>query len=341
MHVEIFTGDLPDEWDRFVESCETACPCHASAWKSVIQETYGLSPYYMAVEEEGDIAGVLPAFHMKSVLFGSSLTSLPFLTYGGVCARTPRGAAALVSKATELARNLRAPLELRHTSAQKLNLPSLQHKVSMVMEVETDEGAMWNALRSEIRNRIRKAQKLGVEVVEGGEELVPGFYEVFAENMRDLGSPVHKQAFFTNMLRFAPDQVSLVCAKIDGQVVGGGITVSFGKGVEMPWASALRRFSKCAPNNAVYWHAIAKACREGRGTFDFGRSTPGSGTFEFKRRWGAKPMQLYWQRATDNIDEAVSSGHGQAFRAAEWLWKRMPISVTKIMGPPLRRGISL
>ncbi len=45
--------------------------------------------YYLLAENEGSniesgIAGILPLVHIKSILFGNSLVSMPFLNYGGV-----------------------------------------------------------------------------------------------------------------------------------------------------------------------------------------------------------------------------------------------------------------
>jgi FemAB-related protein (PEP-CTERM system-associated) len=232
-------------------------------------------------------------------------------------------------------------VEMRHTPEQRLDLPAHEHKVAMVLALADTEEATWKALRGEIRNRVRKAEKAGIEVVEGAGELVPEFYPVFAENMRDLGSPVHSRAFFENMLAAAPEQVKLLLARREGETVGGGITVTFRDGVEMPWVSSARRHMKLAPNNALYWHAIRAACRGGLRRFDFGRSTSGSGTFEFKRRWGAEPRQLYWQVRERKPGAYRPGTEGAGFGLAGWVWQRIPVAVTRVIGPPLRRRIAL
>jgi hypothetical protein len=128
---------------------------------------------------------------------------------------------------------------------------------------------------------------------------------------------------------------------MEGRTVGGGITVAFRDGVEVPWVSCGRRFLKIAPNNALYWHAIRKACREGRKRFDFGRSSPGSGTFEFKRRWGAEPRQLYWQYRAESGGTHAASPDGSGFGVAGRIWQRMPVWMTRVVGPPIRRRITL
>ena len=77
--------------------------------------------------------------------------------------------------------------------------------------------------------------------------------------------------------------------------------------------------------------------------FDFGRSSLDEGTYKFKKQWGASPVPLPWQyisfgkdiRAGDSISE------NNAFRTAGEIWKRFPISLTKIIGPHLRKYIGL
>jgi serine/alanine adding enzyme len=339
--IETYEDALPAEWDMYVGKCRMASPYHLSGWKDVIEKTYGHKAFYLCAKQEGNIVGILPLFFVKSRLFGNSLTSMPFLTYGGLCGNDDVFQV-LLSEAWRIANEQGSDvLELRHTPAQKLDLPSVDHKVAMVLDLKDTEEAVWADLRSEIRNRIRKSEKEGVLVAEGGSELIPEFYEVFAENMRDLGSPVHSRRFFESMFKFVPEQLRLVCARWKGIPVAAGITVTFQDCVEMPWVSASKRFQKIAPNNAVYWHAIRESCKRRSKRFDFGRSTPGSGTFEFKRRWGAKPLQLHWQYLEKNPGQYCPHVGGKGMGLAGRLWKKMPIRLTKVIGPGIRRQITL
>lgn len=342
MNIEIYRGPLPTEWDSYVNGCGIATPYHLSGWKDVIENTYGHKPSYLIARQNGIVVGVLPLFSVKSRLFGNALTSMPFLTYGGLCADNDDASQHLLDEAWRLATTLGSDfIELRHTPAQKLDLPSIDHKVAMVLELKASEEVVWENFRSEIRNRIKKAEKAHVVVEDGGAEMIPEFYNIFAENMRDLGSPVHSRRFFESMFKYVPDQVRVFCARLDSTPLAGGITVTFRDGVEMPWVSASRRFQKIAPNNAVYWHAIREACRKRLKRFDFGRSTPGSGTFEFKRRWGAEPVQLHWQYRERTTGKYSPKTEGTSFGLAGRLWQKMPLSLSKILGPVIRRQITL
>jgi hypothetical protein len=57
----------------------------------------------------------------------------------------------------------------------------------------------------------------------------------------------------------------------------------------------------------LYWTKLEYACDNGNKTFDFGRSTPGEGTYRFKPQWGAKPQPLHWQYISLN-DQPIDAG---------------------------------
>ena len=73
-----------------------------------------------------------------------------------------------------------------------------------------------------------------------------------------------------------------------------GLFVGFRDMLEIPWAASLRTHNRYSPNMLLYWSVLAFACEKGYRNFDFGRSTPGEGTYRFKEQWGARPVQLYW-----------------------------------------------
>lgn len=124
--------------------------------------------------------------------------------------------------------------------------------------------------------------------------------------------------------------------------VAGSVTLGFKGVLSNPWASSLRRYSELAPNMLLYWSMLEYGCENGYRTFDFGRSTVGEGTYRFKEQWGARPEPLYWYRFTraDGKARTVTRESGGVSRAVE-IWKRLPLPVTRVLGPYIRRHISL
>lgn len=328
------------DWDEFVESHPDATGYHAWAWREVFERSFGHRSEYLVARRDGDrrIQGVLPLTEIRSRVFGRSLTSLPFVNYGGVLACSELAAQTLVTAATEIARAHGCGyVELRHLRRQFPELPHRQHKVSMHLPLNA---GMWERLDRKVRNQIRKAEKSGLTVDRGGAELVPEFYRVFARNMRDLGTPVYAQRFFDEVVAAFPDRTRVVVVRLQGAAVAGAVTYQTGTRVEVPWASSIRDYNPLCPNHLLYWHAIETAIADGCAVLDFGRSTPNEGTYHFKAQWGATPVPLYWEYVLLTDGELPDhSPKNPKFQIAIEAWKRCPLWLTNAVGPRIVRYI--
>ena len=193
------------EWDAYVEGHPRATGYHLMAWRRVIERVFGHQTVYItARDEEGLICGVLPLVFVSSRLFGRFLVSLPFVNYGGLLADDARFRDKLLEQAVEQARNLTADhIELRHQDMSDLCWPQKQHKVSMRLELPGDFDNLWKQFSAKLRSQIRRAEKEGMVFRAGGEDLLEDFYAVFSRNMRDLGTPVYRPAFFAEIPSFS------------------------------------------------------------------------------------------------------------------------------------------
>lgn len=339
--VEKYLGD-GTEWDSFVDTCAEATNYHRYGWKRVVEKSFGHNAHYLtARNSEGCIIGILPLFHMQSLFFGNFLVSVPFFNYGGLLCSDPKAASSLVLEAQRIKDEIKAShIELRHVDWEHKGIPSKIGKVTMVMELAQDVDSQWKAFNAKLRNQIRKAEKSGLQVVFGGMELLNGFYEVFCRNMRDLGTPVYGKEFFRNVLAQFPQSTRIISVIHNGTVIASGIVSWFRGTVEVPWASSNRDYKVLCPNNILYWKAISFAIEKGFEKFDFGRSTPGEGTFKFKEQWGAKPIQLYWQYLLCDGDVLPElNNKNPKYELAINIWQKLPLSVTKFLGPHIVKNI--
>jgi len=342
-HVNIIctTDIMPAEWDAYVDAHPAASAYHAWRWRLVFERAFGHEPVWLAARRGDAVAGVLPTVVFRSWLFGRFMVSLPFVNYGGVLADDADAARELLAAARQEARERKcAHLELRHVARYFPDLPVKQHKVAMTLALPASADEAWNRIDRKARNQVRKAQKSNLDVVWGGRELLPSFYRVFAVNMRDLGTPVYSRRFFEQVMDVFPERAAVALVRHEGRAVAGAITVRYRDRVEVPWASSLREFRASCPNNLLYWAVIERAIADGCGTLDFGRSTPGEGTYEFKRQWGAEPSPLFWEYVLDAGREVPDvTPANPRFGAAIALWKRLPLPVTTVVGPSIVRSI--
>ena len=133
---------------------------------------------------------------------------------------------------------------------------------------------------------------------------------------------------------------SVYVTRLEGKPVGAGIVLDNRPSLDIPWASSLRAYNSLCVNHALYWKILENACRDGYGSFHFGRSTLGSGQHRFKKQWGAVGLPLNWwvysqqlREATQHNPAAVKEKFGMAQRA----WTKLPLWVSRRLGPYLIR----
>ncbi len=331
-----------ERWDRFVLESAAASAYHLTGWRDVIEKSFGHRTYYLFSEDRnGRLNGVLPLVHLKSAVFGNFMVSLPYFNYGGICAESDEAATELLGKAIELAKGLGAGhIELRHTRDFKNGLPAKLSKVCMRLELPDSLAALMKSFPSKLRSQIKRPEKDGMTARVDRDGGLDGFYHVFSVNMRDLGTPVYSKSFFRNILERFPSS-TWICTVYKGlEPVASGFLSGFKETLEIPWASSIKRFNSSSPNMLLYRTALEFAIENGFRVFDFGRSTPGEGTYRFKEQWGAKPVQLYWHYwlrdggALPEINPA-----NPKYRMAINIWRRLPLSLTKLLGPNIVKNL--
>jgi FemAB-related protein (PEP-CTERM system-associated) len=331
----------PEACAAYVAAHPLARGYHHPRWLEVVHKAFGHRTLYLAAEREGAIVGVLPLVFFASRLFGRSTVSMPFLNYGGVLADDPGVERALLDRAIAETRAAGgASLELRHTRQVFPDLAAKRHKVAMLLGLESTPERQWERLDRKVRNQVRKAEKSGLTVRFGGQELVPDFYGVFARNMRDLGTPVYGVRFFDEVLAAFADGARVFVVSTAERPVAASIVVWHGATMEVPWASALREYNPLCPNVLLYWHMLRFAIEQRCTVFDFGRSTPNEGTFHFKRQWGAEPQPLVWEYwMADGRPVPDLSPKNRKFSVAIRAWQRLPVRVATWLGPHIVRHI--
>ena len=327
------------EWQSFLQDRDRTL-FHRWEWNAAF-ESYGLNLERFAAYDRGRIVGILPLVRQKGRIFGEQFVSLPWFDYTGVLADSSTIAAALIDRvAARVHSEPDAVLQIRQLHPlYSLTVEPVCRLDKMLMRLPLPKSPkeLWQALKPKVRNQIRKAEKSGIGVIIGGPELVDEFYNVYAHNMRDLGSPSHSLRFFEAICRAFPAEVKIAVARLSDKTVGAGFTLSNGTALEIPWGSSLPEYNALCINHAMYWQLLANAAEAGYDAFHFGRSTVDSGTYSFKKQWGAVSVQLFWYHSSGNASRAVWMARPvQAkFGFAQQIWSRLPVPLTKILGPLL------
>jgi serine/alanine adding enzyme len=334
-------AEQPAEWDAYVESVKRYSLYHKWVWREVIEESFGHQAFYLVAIEDHAVKGILPLVQIRSRLFGNFLVSLPFFSYGGVLADTPAAGDALLTRGAELGHELGARhIELRQGYAYETSWIGHSHKVTMEIDLPGSTEEYWKRLSSGMRNKIRQAQKHNLRAEWGGIEALPVFYNIFAANMRSLGTPVYCRRFFESQLRRLPDRIRILTIW-DGEIaVASAFLTAHSETLELPWSASLAETRKKYSHVLLYWTFIQRAIEEGFRRIDLGRCSPGSGTHEFKRHWNPveQPLHWYYWLAPGAAVRTLSSDNPK-FRLAAQIWKHLPLAVANRLGPPLVRSI--
>jgi FemAB-related protein (PEP-CTERM system-associated) len=378
--ISLLTQEKRHHWDTFVSCQPDANLYHLSGWQDVIVKTYGHSTYYLIAESEeptvddlqSSVIGILPLVHMKSWVFGNILVSVPFFDMGGILAADDNTAKNLIDKAVSLGRQLNVQsIELRQThllplagseagllgwqrlkreniaifdktqNPNRIMQPST-NKVRMLLDLPDSSEELMKSFKAKLRSQIKKPIKEGLQTRIGGEELIDDFYRVFSINMRDLGSPVHSKRLISETLSAFPRTSRIFTIHRGGQTLAASIVVGFGVVLENPWSSSLREFSRLSPNMLLYWKMLEYGCDNGYRIFDFGRSSPDEGTYKFKKQWGAKSFPLHWRVIPmGGKSRAYKTADKTNFIKAIHLWQKLPVPVSRIIGPMIRKHIAL
>ena len=333
-------GDLP-KITGFLETAPFASLYHQVKWLDVVRRSFGHPCHYLLCERDGEIAGVLPLVHIKSLLFGNMLVSLPFVNYGGLCAQDMEAGRALVAEAVRIAESVGARhIELRQEEFLNNEMAVLSHKVSMRLALTPDPEALWKSFPSKLRSQIKVPIKADMTARTGGLDELDAFYHVFSVNMRHLGTPVLSREFFRNFLEVFPEAARICTVYVKDKPVASGFLAGFKGKLEIPWASSLREYNRQSPNMLLYWTCLEFGCKSGYETFDFGRSTPQESTFRFKQQWGATPLPLhwhYWMKKGESLPDI--SVRNPKYQLAIAAWKKLPLSLTRFLGPRIVRNI--
>ncbi|HYO47536.1 MAG TPA: FemAB family XrtA/PEP-CTERM system-associated protein [Gemmatimonadota bacterium] len=331
-----------DAWDRFVKSSSDGTPFHLTAWKEVVEGVFGHTPHYIVAREADEIRGILPLFEIYGLRSGHCLSSVPYGVYGGTCTTDPEGSAALLREAMRLGQRLRARyVELRQLHHPLPGLSTRHPFVTFTRLMSPDPEVNLMAIPRERRRMIRKGARFGLTARRGWGSLVD-FHEIYSISRHNLGAPPFPLRMFEAIRDQFGSAAELLTIWHGGQLVAGVVSLFHQDRVMPYYGACLPEARALAANDFMYWELMRMSCLQGYRVFDFGQSHAGSGTYDFKRHWGFEPEPIAYQyllvRTSEVPYRQVSPPRGNA---AVRVWKRIPLPLTKRLGPALIRWLPL
>ncbi len=327
-------------WDAYVLAAPSATFFHRAGWQRVLQRAFRHQTYFLSAQREGRIVGVLPLAHVKSFLFGSALTSLPFAVYGGVAADDDEAATALEQEAQRLARQLGVQhLEMRNVEPRHADWPRQDLYVTFRKAILPEEEANMLAIPRKQRAMVRKGIKneLRSEV----DATVDRFFALYADNVHRHGTPAMPKRYFQALQQeFGADCEVLTVTSADGRPLSSVMSFYFRDEVLPYYAGDDEAARELAGNDFKYWELMRRSCARGLKVFDYGRSKQGTGSFAFKKNWGFEPKPLHYEYCLYKREAVPQNNPSNAkYKLLIETWRRMPIGLANWLGPYVVRNL--
>lgn len=341
---------LSDLYDvqKFLQGREDSCLGQDPRWINVVTETFKHQNSALLIKEAGNIQAFIPLITVNSELFGRSIISMPYINSGGIVAATYNHSDLLAKRICELHEKSAVKYsEIRCVSnLDKVysGYTQIVKKVSFRLRLKETADELLSSFNSKLRSQIRNSNKSSAvfEISSGAdcsEKQIIDFYKVFAEHMRDLGTPVYPRSLFKNTVEFFKDDALIVNGYINGIPACGGVLVKHKNTFELIWAATLRKHNSQSLNMLMYWKIMEYLISLGIQYFDFGRTSPGSGGYNFKKQWGAEEYPLYWYYYGDKQYFPDISPGNQRFSWKVKIWQKLPVWLANMAGPIVTRHI--
>jgi len=327
-------------WDGYVMACPQATFFHRAGWMRILRDVLHHETHFLLARRDGRITGVLPLARVKSLLFGHSLTSLPFAVFGGVAADDADSANALEAEAQALAQRLGVEhLELRHMERRHPDWPEQDLYVTFRKELLPGEEANMLAIPRKQRAMVRKGIKNGLK--SEIDATVDRFFALYADNVLRHGTPALSKRYFQALCReFGPDCEVLTVTTAEGKPLSSVLSFYFRDEVLPYYAGDDLSARDLAANDFKYWELMRRAVARGIRIFDYGRSKQGTGPYAFKKNWGFEPTPLHYEYRLYKRDSVPQNNPNNAkYQLMIKTWRRLPLGFANWLGPFIVRNL--
>lgn len=362
----------------FIEQRADATVFQTPTWCRAVERATGHRYHPLVVRSaNGEIEGYLPLHHVRSWLFGDALVSTAFAVQGGILADEDNVVESLAEAAIALAGRLKVrSIELRGgpvpqgwavddttnvryvkplagTRDEQLAEMPKRHRAEVRKSLATDfaflradDGSERQDMLLDIprkqRAEVRKSLDLiGLSAAVGSSE-VPRrvHYDIYAESVRNLGTPVFPRRLFSAVLDAFGDDADTLTVFKHGRPISSVLSL-YWRGTVMPyWGGGIVAARSLRANERMYFELMDHARRRGMTQFDFGRSKAGSGPAAYKHNWGFEAQPLRYAKWQAD-GEAVRDVSAQSPRYAQMvaIWKKMPLWLANRLGPIIARQL--
>lgn len=341
LSVHVADGD-DARLDGFVRAHPLGTFLHLPKWTAAIEKGTRQKGHYLLAEQGGVVRGVLPLTEIRSRLFGNALVSAGFGTGGGILAEDERAADALARAAWELAGRLGcASAELRGGAVPEGWQASTGTYAAFERTLSGDADSLLGSIPRRQRAEVRRALSFDLESTSGTDRRHrDAHYRVYAESVRNLGTPVFPRRLFEATLDAFGDEAWIDVIWKGGRPLAALLGFTYGGRCCPYWGGGAYAARQWRANDLIYYEMMRRALEAGCTQADFGRSKIGTGPWERKRIWGLDETALtYGVRTADGEAPRAVNPLDPKYKLKIAAWQKLPLWAANRLGPLIARGL--
>jgi hypothetical protein len=327
-----------EKWDNFVN--KYGLLYHHSMWAEILCSCYGFQPYYLYIEDEGEIKSVFPLFNVKMPLFKNELVSIPHLESGGII--NPRFYQFYFDY---ILKDIRSPFIKIFQFREPINdIIANTKEVIMILDLPQKEDEIIASIKSmSARKRMKKILQKNYQVLIGNDEnMLIQHYRLYLRKMKEFGTPPHGFSFFKKIANTFGKNCKIILVKNSEQVLGARMMILFNEYIYGINVSIPKEFLKHQIGYLLNYKTIEFGLKNNLKYFMLGRCEKDSSVYIYKTELGARPISLYTYKF--NLEINRYKGYPlrtikQKYNFVSKIWSKLPSYFTDKLGPYLRKWV--
>jgi len=338
MHVRVLKTGESQKWDEFVMKEPYAIAWQLFEWSELVENHFETRFFPFVAENSTGIVGILPLYLVKPLIGKSRMISVPHAVAGGMLTEDPTARENLLKAAIALSMD-------HGVSGFTLK----QYKVKMEGDLTIDDNyynrelnleggpeAVWDRISEGNRERILKTESDGL-VLEHPAEDLKGFYRFLLRFHRGKGLPCVSEKWIHDLVNLGMYSTAVI--RKDGRIVAGTMVKTFKDTISFPFTCVSGESqTNYLPAYRLYWELIRKYSRDGFNICHSGRIPITDKVDSFRLGWEGTRYKYYYQYypPTGQTTE-FSQKRSWKRELFSSLWKIMPLSVSRLIGPAIIR----
>ena len=302
MRIETLTPQFAELYEEFLLSRPETLFFQSWRYQSLLIDLLGCRQQgLLALDEDGHIQAVLPLLATDGPM-GTVLNSLPFYgSNGSLVGEDSEARGKLLAtyqklvQAPGIATSTLIENPLAPCGVDGLTYDLMDERIGQLTPLPAAgdvKASLMQSFHYKTRNMIRKAEKLGVEVVVNNEAM-SFLVDVHEENMREIGGLAKSRNFFDALPKyFRPGHdYRLYVASLMGEPVAAVLVFFYNKTAEYYTPVVRKEYRNSQALSSAIFRAMTDASVLGYAWWNWGGTwLSQDGVYRFKSRWGTHDL---------------------------------------------------